>query len=129
MTQSKPFEIQAGNTTVPLEAYLQRRNMSNTPEACPLSGKTVTFTMINKATGAEKVSSQSATVVTAATGHVRYAWSSTAEVNVAGIYRTRWDVTDTGKVASFPVNPVQCEVWIHSATQTAEEAYRAALES
>ncbi len=95
--------------------------------ALDLTGYTVTFTMRNAATGVAKVSAASATVVTAASGLVRYTFSE-SDVNTPGKYWGVFTASSGGAEASFPVNPTDLEIWIHGNDgTTAQEAYEAAL--
>jgi len=127
MTQNKPHERRVGDTVTTYDCLLKQRNSSGVETARNLTGLSVTFTMINAATGVAKVSAVAATIVTAASGLVRYDFQA-ADVDTAGVYWGTFKVTDTAELDTFPVNPKQGVIWIHSATQTAEEAYRAALE-
>lgn len=64
-----------------------------------LTGKTVTFKM--RAIGsATTVVSTAATIVTTATGHVRYDWTGT-DTNTAGRYLVWWEVTTSGRVQAM----------------------------
>lgn len=88
---------------------------------------TVTFTMINAATGTAKVSAASATIVTPASGLVRYTFSE-SDVDTPGKYWGIFRVSTGGAEASFPVDPTDLEIWIHGNDgTTAQAAYEAAI--
>ncbi|MFN6189357.1 MAG: hypothetical protein ACK52I_26790 [Pseudomonadota bacterium] len=86
------------------------------------------FKMLNAATGAAEVAltSTGVTVTTAATGQVQYDFSA-AGVDTAGIYWGTFVVTQSSETDSFPVRTQDLKICIDSDTQTAEEAYQAAL--
>jgi hypothetical protein len=72
-------------------------------DAVNLSGWTVTFSMWDADTGTVVVDAVSATVVTAASGVVRYDWVA-ADVDTAGRYHGRFTGTDgSGKTLTSPV--------------------------
>lgn len=115
-----------GDTVVPLRCICERLNDSDVKEALNLTGYTVTFTMTNAATNVDKIAAASATVVTAASGLVRYTFTE-ANVDTPGIYWGRFTASSGGAEASFPVNPTDLEIWIHGSDgTTAQEAYEAA---
>lgn len=126
--KDKPFEVRVGDTLVVLAAELYRLNTSGVEAAADLTGDTVTFTMINAATGTVVVNAAAAVVDTAASGLVHYDLQA-ADVATAGVYWYTFRQVESTEKASFPVNPKQGVIWIHSNTQTAQEAYRAAIEA
>jgi len=129
MTANKPHQRRVGDTTKVYSAILKYA-VDDIPEndvAKNLTGLSVTFTMINAATGVAKVSAAAATIVTAASGIVSYDFQS-ADVDTAGVYWATFKVTESAETDSYPVTPDQGVIWIHSATEHAEDAYRAALE-
>jgi hypothetical protein len=128
MTQNKPHERRVGDTTKVYSAVLTAKSTSGVDTAKDVTGLTVTFTMINAATGAVKVSAQAATIVTAASGIVKYDFVS-ADVDTAGVYWGTFVVTESAETDSYPASPAQGPIWIHAASQTAQQAYRAALEA
>jgi hypothetical protein len=128
MTQNKPHERRVGDTTKVYSAVLTAKSTSGVDTAKDVTGLTITFTMINAATGAVKVSAQAATIVTAASGIVKYDFVA-ADVDTAGVYWGTFVVTESAETDSYPASPAQGPIWIHSATQTAQQAYRAALEA
>jgi hypothetical protein len=54
--------------------------------AVDLTGSTVTFNLWNAATGTQVITNGACTIVTAATGDVRYLWTSTDATLPAGVY-------------------------------------------
>lgn len=126
--KNKPFEIRTSDTLVVLAVELFRLDASGVEAAADLTGDTVTFTMVNAADGTVVVNAAAATVTDAANGLCHYDFES-ADVDTAGVYWYTFRQVDTAEKASFPVNPKQGVVWIHSDTQTAQEAYRAAVEA
>jgi len=117
-----------GDTRTVLPVTLQQPNESGILTAVDLTGLTVQFSMIDAATGTTKIAATSTgvTVVTAASGTVNYDFSS-AGVDTAGIYWGTFRVTQSGETDAFPVASKGLKICIDSATQTAEEAYAAAL--
>lgn len=69
--------------------------------AFDLTGSTVTFSMRLESSDTLKVSAQSATVVSAAAGTVRYDWAA-GDVDTAGDYVGWWTVTTSGKTQDTP---------------------------
>ena len=126
MTANKPHERRVGDTAKVYSAMLKYKDTSGADTIKNLTGLSVTFTMINAATGAVKVAAQAATIVTAASGIVKYDFVS-ADVNTAGIYWGSFVVTETSETDTYPASPNQGVIWIHSATQTAQQAYAAAV--
>jgi hypothetical protein len=115
-----------GDTLTVLSATLQQPDSTGAIAAKNLTGLTVTFTMVNLATGAVKVAPASATVETAASGTVYYRFAA-GDVDTAGKFGASFIVTDGGRTDHFPVAQEGCIVLIDSDTQTAEEAYREAV--
>ena len=126
MSRNKPHERRVGDTQQTYSAILQAKNTSGVMVPRDLTGLTVTFSMVNAATGAAKVSSQPATIVTAASGIVSYDFAS-VDVNTPGIYWGRFTVTQSGETNTYPADPTDGIIWIHGHTQTAQQAYAAAL--
>ena len=123
-----PHERRVGNTTKVYSANLVHKDNSSPPvdTAKNLTGLSVTFTMINAATLATKVSAAAATIVTPASGIVSYDFVS-ADVDTAGIYWGTFVVTESAETDAYPASPCDGPIWIHSATQTAQQAYDAAV--
>ena len=117
-----------GDTRTVLPVTLQQANESGVLAAVDLTGLTVTFSMVNAATGATKIAATSTgvSVVTAASGTVNYDFSA-AGVDTAGVYYGTFRVTQSSETDAFPVAQKGLKICIDSATQTAEEAYAAAL--
>jgi len=126
MSRNKPHERRVGDTQQTYSAILQAKNTSGVMVPKDLTGLTVTFSMVNAATGATKVSNQAATIVTAASGIVSYDFAS-ADVNTPGIYWGRFTVTQSGETNTYPADPTDGIIWIHGHTETAQQAYEAAL--
>ena len=121
-----PHKRRLGDTTKVYSAVLTYKNTSGVDTAKDLTGLTVTFTMINAATGVAKVSAAAATIVTAASGIVSYDFQA-ADVDTAGIYWGTFRVTESAETDSYPATPNEGPIWIHSATRSAQQAYQAAL--
>lgn len=125
-TANKPHERRVGNTAKVYSAVLVYKDTAGAETAKNLTGLSVTFTMINAATGVAKVSAASATIVTAASGIVSYDFQS-ADVDTAGIFWGTFEVTESAETDDYPVSPCAGPIWIHADTQTAQEAYAAAV--
>lgn len=119
------FELRIGDSLVPLDAELFRKNASGVSEAANLTGHSVVFTMVNAVNGLTVIDSDAVTIITAASGLVRYQWDA-ADIVTAGIYRGTFRDTAAAKSTSFPIDPTSFEIWIHGQNQTAAEAYAAA---
>jgi len=117
-----------GDTRTVLPVTLQQANESGVLTAVDLTGLTVAFSMVNAATGATKIAATSTgvSVVTAASGTVNYDFSA-GGVDTAGVYYGTFRVTQSSETDAFPVAQKGLKICIDSATQTAEEAYAAAL--
>ena len=117
-----------GDTRTVLPVTLQQANESGVLTAVDLTGLSVTFSMVNAATGATKIAATSTgvSVVTAASGTVNYDFSA-AGVDTAGVYYGTFRVTQSSETDAFPVASKGLKICIDSTTQTAEEAYAAAL--
>jgi len=92
MSRAELFELRIGDSLVPLDAELFRTNASGVSAAVDLTGHTVTFTLINAATGAALITDDAVTITTAASGLVRYTWDA-ADIVTAGIYRGTFTAT------------------------------------
>ena len=116
------------DTRTVLPATLVQPNASGADTAVDLTGKTVQFKMVNAATGATAIAltSSGVTVTTAASGQVQYDFSS-AGVQSAGKYRGFFVVSESGETDHFPVRADGLLILIDSDTQTAEQAFEAAL--
>jgi len=125
---NEPHERRVGDTVTVYSANLVAKDNSSPPADAVkvLTGLTVTFTMINAATLATKVSAAAATIVTAASGIVSYDFVS-ADVDTAGIYWGSFKVVESAESGTYPASPCDGIIWIHSATQTAQQAYDAAV--
>lgn len=91
------FTIKQRDTGHPIEAYLQNEDGT----AINLTDAAVEFVMRRVGT-VEAVVSASATIVTPATGRVKYDWLE-ADTAVAGDYAAHWVVTlSSGAVLTVP---------------------------
>ena len=92
-----------------------------------LTGATVEFSMINAATGVQKVAPVAASVTDAIGGEGEYDFAS-GDVDEAGIFWVTILVSVAGSEPdSYPAAPNDGIIWIHSATHTAKQAYQSAL--
>lgn len=126
MSTNTPHERRVGDTTKVYSAVLTYKSTAGVDTAKDLTGLSVTFTMINAATLATKISAQAATIVTAASGIVSYDFQA-ADVDTAGVYWGSFKVTESAETDTYPASPAEGPIWIHSATQTALQAYQAAV--
>jgi hypothetical protein len=117
-----------GDTRTTLSVTLQQPDSTGTLQAVNLSGLTVEFSMVNAATGAVKISKTATgiTVVSEAAGTVNYDFSE-AGVDTAGIFWGTFTVTQSGETDAFPVKAQDLKILFDSATQTAQQAYNAAV--
>ena len=117
-----------GDTRTVLPVTLQQPDSTGTLQAVNLSGLTVEFSMINAATNAVKIAKTSTgiTVVSEAAGTVNYDFSA-AGVDEAGIFYGTFTVTQSTETDAFPVRRMDLKILIDSATQTAQQAYDAAV--
>lgn len=124
----KEHRRRVGDTLTALSVTLQQPNESGVLAAVNLTGKTVSFKMVNMADGTTKVAmtDTGVTVVTAASGAVDYDFQS-GGVDAAGVYLGTFVVTSATETDSFPVKQQELRIIIDSDTQTGEDAYEAAL--
>ena len=117
-----------GDTVTPLYATIQQRDTSGTLAAYNLTGKTVKFKMINAADGTTKIAETSTgvTVETAAIGTVYYDFSA-AGCDEAGKFWGSFVVYSSTETDTAPAEQNGLMILFDSATQTAEEAYEAAV--
>ena len=125
-TANPPHERRIGDTTATYSAILQAKNTSGVMVPKDLTGLSVTFAMVNAATGAVKVNNAAATVVTAASGIVSYDFQP-ADVDTAGVYWGSFTVTQSGETNTYPASPQDGLIWIHGDNKTALEAYAEAV--
>jgi hypothetical protein len=126
MAANKPHERRVGNIAKVYPGLCKYRDENGSMVFRDLTGATVTFSMVNAATGVLKVSAASANIVSASGGEVAYTFLA-EDVDTAGIFWATFHVTVSGLTDSYPVAPDDGVIWIHSATQTAQQAYDAAL--
>ena len=117
-----------GDTVTPLYATIQQRDTSGTLAAYNLTGKTVKFKMINAADGTTKIAETSTgvTVETAASGTVYYDFSADG-CDTAGKFFGSFVVYSSTETDTAPAEQNGLVILFDSATQTAEEAYEAAV--
>jgi hypothetical protein len=127
MTQ-QTHRRRVNDTRTVLPVTLQQPNESGVLAVVDLTGKTVSFKMINAATNAVEIAltSTGVSVVTAASGTVNYDFSG-AGVDTAGVYWGTFVVTEGGETDSFPVIQKGLKIIIDSDTITGQEAYELAL--
>jgi hypothetical protein len=117
-----------GDTRTVLPVTLQQPDSTGTLQPVNLTGLTVEFSMVNAATGVTKIAKTSTgiAVVSAAAGTVNYDFSA-GGVDEAGIFYGTFTVTQSGETDAFPVKRMDLKILIDSATQTAQQAYDAAV--
>ena len=117
-----------GDLRTVLPVTLQQPDATGLLQPVDLTGLTVTFSMVDAATGTTKVAATSTgvSVVSAVAGTVNYDFSA-GGVDSAGIYWGTFRVSQSGETDAFPVATKGLKICIDSATQTAEEAYAAAV--
>lgn len=129
MSAADPFEIQPEDTVVVLESILKRKGTDGVLAVRDLSSSTsVKFSMVNAADSTVVIDEEAATIVTAASGLVRFTFTA-AQTLTPGIYYYTWTEYVSTAHASFPVRPRDGVIWIHGVNQTAQEAYDAAVEA
>lgn len=126
MAANKPHERRVGNLSKVYPGLCKYRDKNGDMVFRDLTGATVTFSMVNAATGVLKVSAASADIVSNSGGEVSYSFVAN-DVDTAGIYWGTFHVTVGGSTESYPVAHNEGVIWIHSATQSAQQAYDAAL--
>ena len=117
-----------GDTRTVLPVTLQQPDSTGTLQAVNLTGLTVEFSMVNAATGAVKIAKTSTgiSVVSAVAGTVNYDFSA-GGVDEAGIFYGTFTVTQSAETDAFPVKHQDLKILFDSATQTALQAYNAAV--
>ena len=125
-TANPPHERRVGDTATTYSAILQAKSTNNVMVPKDLTGLSVTFSLVNAATGAVKVNNAAATIVTAASGIVSYDFQS-ADVDTPGVYWGSFTVTQSGETNTYPAAPKDGLIWIHGDNKTALEAYAEAV--
>ena len=117
-----------GNTRTLLYAVLKQPDTNGDLQVINLTGLTVKFSMVNAATDVVKIAETTTgvTVETAASGTVKYDFSPDG-VDTAGIYNGWFIVYDGTESEHAPVKRQDLRILLDSNTQTAEEAYEAAI--
>ncbi len=125
---TKPVRRRVGDIDDLLVVALQQRNEAGVLGVKDLTGYTVTFKMVNAADGTVKVadSTTGVTVTAASTGQAQKQFIA-ADVDTAGIFYGTFVATAASKSSSYPVASSGYAIHFDSDTQTAEEAYAAAL--
>jgi len=97
------FDIKQNDTKPDLQVTLK----DGAGAAVDVTGATVRFSMRNQLTKALKVNEQAVTLVTAASGVVKYVWGTLAGDNdTPGLYDAEFEVTYSGgAIETFPNNP------------------------
>lgn len=116
-----------GDLRTVLPVTLKQPDSNGDLQVVDLTGKSVTFKMVNAADGTTKIAATATgvTVVTAASGTVNYDFSS-GGVDTAGVYWGTFIVTESAETDSFPVAQSELKIIIDSDTQSGEAAFRAA---
>lgn len=116
-----------GDLRTVLPVTLKQPDSNGDLQVVDLTGKSVTFKMVNAADGTTKIAATATgvTVVTAASGTVNYDFSS-GGVDTAGVYWGTFIVTESTETDSFPVAQSELKIIIDSDTQSGEAAFRAA---
>lgn len=119
----EPHERHITDTRTALSAQLRQPDEYGRLRPVDLTGLDVEIILIRKSSGVTVVSQTSTgvTVDDADEGKVSYDFSAPG-VASAGKYLLYFVVTDSGETDHFPIEPGEFEVWIHSNTQTAQEA-------
>lgn len=127
MTQ-QTHRRRVGDLRTVLPVTLKQPDSAGDLQVVDLTGKTVTFKMINAADGTTKISATSTgvSVVSAAAGTVNYDFSSNG-VNQAGVFWGTFIVTESGDADSFPVMQQGLKIVIDSDTHSGEAAYQEAV--
>ena len=125
-TANTPHERRVGDTATTYSAILQAKNTSGIMTPKDVTGLTVTFSMVNAATGAVKISNAAATIITAASGIVSYDFQA-SDVDTPGVYWGSFTVTQSGETNTYPASPKDGIIWIHADDKTALEAYTEAV--
>ena len=127
MTQ-QTHRRRVGDLRTVLPVTLKQPDSTGDLQVVDLTGKTVTFKMLNAADGTTKISATSTgvTVVTAASGTVNFDFSS-GGVDEAGVFWGTFIVTESGDTDSFPVMQQGLKIVIDSDTQSGEAAYQEAV--
>ena len=127
MTQ-QTHRRRVGDLRTVLPVTLKQPDSNGDLQVVDLTGKAVTFKMINAADGTTKISATSTgvTVVTAASGTVNYDFSS-GGVDEAGVFWGTFIVTESAETDSFPVMQQGLKIIIDSDTQSGEAAYQEAV--
>lgn len=95
----RDFFIKKGDLLKEISA--QFKNSDDTP--IDLTGSSVKFSMVNCETDAVKINAVAATIVTPATGDVKYTWVGT-DTDTAGQFRAEFEATIGSKKLTAPNN-------------------------
>ena len=122
-------KVMSGDTRTLISMYLKQPNTAGVLTAADLTGLAsgaIQFEMYNAADDTETIALTSTGVTFSAdtTGQVNYQFQSTI---AAGIYNAWFVLTESAKPDHFPLEPGLFQVYISDHTQTAQEAYDAAV--
>lgn len=128
-------EIHYGDSDTLISFYLKRNSNATPPvlTAKDLTGRVagdIKFKLYNAATGVNTIPLTATGVTFSAdsSGLVHYDFS-TGNTIAAGYYDGFFVDNPSGQPDTYPLKPGDLRIWIHSDTQTAHEAYEAALEA
>jgi hypothetical protein len=84
------------------QPYIRATLTDATGAAIDVTTGTVTFTMVNDATGVVKINAAAAIKITPASGIVEYRWTGT-DTDTAGLFLARWRYTNgASEVMTIP---------------------------
>jgi hypothetical protein len=126
-------KVQTGDSRTLISMYLKQANSAGVLTAVDLTGLSagaVQFEMFSAVDGSEAIAltSTGVTFTADATGLVNYQFATPMTIT-AGYYNAFFVLTQGGKTDHFPVVPGQLRIEVSSHTETAEAAYRAAVEA
>jgi len=126
-------KIQTTDSRTLISFYLKQNNTSGVLAAVDLTGLSsgaIKFEMFNAATGVETIAATTTGVTFSAdsTGLVHYQFATPMAIP-AGYYNAFFLLTVSGKTDHFPVEPGELRIEVNSHSQTAEEAYQAAVDA
>lgn len=128
MSTQQRTRIHTTDTLTVISRTLQQPDENGTLAAVDLTGKTVTFKMLNTADDSTTIAATEATIDTPLTGQVSFDLPS-GGVTAAGIYRIFFIVTDSGETDHFPVRVDDDLIYADSDSTSAEDAHAAAIAS
>ena len=126
MSANVPHQRRVGNTAKVYPFVCKYLDENNEIAFRDLTGATITLTLVNAATGVSTLGGGSAVATDAINGEGEYTFVA-GDVAAAGIFWVTINVTVGTDTDSYPVATNEAVIWIHSETQTAKQAYQAAL--